>query len=265
VIDFDGTETSDVDDTLDTDEDAAMVRRLFETLEAQAESDPRSLTVHEQRTAKGETRCNARSTSLSLRFKSVTIQPPTNDPRTKDAAPVQASAVLVRECDPPEGCEPLQWRLLTSEPVETVDDAWRIVRYYRHRWMIEEWHRALKEGCQVEAAQFDDAMDVQRLAAIKGIIAARLLQLRDLADQAGDDASRLQAMVPMLWILVVAALAKLPAETLTPKQFFHGIAKRGGWLGRKHDRRPGWKVLWRGWKDLHMLVEGAELMRPRCG
>lgn len=261
---------------------AQAMGRLFETLDAQPEADSRTLTVHEQRTAKGQTRCAAREATLTIRMAAVTVRPPANDPRTAKVAPVQAHAVLVRESAEESeesegsgggdsgggGSGGLQWMLLTSETIATVEDAWRIVRYYRHRWLIEEWHRVLKEGCRVEAAQFDDAMDVQRLAAIKGIIAVRLLQLRDLAEAASDDprsAAQLQRTVPRLWIQLVATLAHTSAADLTPKQFFLTIARRGGYLARKRDPRPGWKVLWRGWHDIHLMVQGAELLREKCG
>lgn len=252
------------DRALDGPDDEAM-DRLFQTLDARPIAGRQTLTVHEQRTAKGQTRCRARKVVLSIRYVAVTMHPPANDPRTKDAPSVEGYAVMVRECDPPADQPPLQWVLLTSEPVATVADAWRIVRYYRHRWLIEEWHRVLKEGCRVEAAQFDDALDVQRLAAIKSIIAVRLLQMRDLAEQAGDDPTQLQRTTPPAWVQVVATLAQTPATKLTPKQFYLTIAKRGGYLARKHDPRPGWKVLWRGWHDIHLMVQGVELMRERCG
>jgi len=82
------------------------------------------------------------------------------------------------------------------------------------------------------------------------IAAIRLLQLRDLAqtavgDKAEDPASPanqpavLQALVPRSWLLIVARLAKRDAETLTPRQFWLTIAKRGGFIGRKSDGQPG--------------------------
>ena len=61
--------------------------------------------------------------------------------------------------------------------------------------------------------------------------------------------------------------ADLAAEALTPRAFLLTIARRGGYLGRKHDGRPGWKVLWRGWYDIERMAEGLAFMRapPKCG
>ena len=58
-------------------------------------------------------------------------------------------------------------------------------------------------------------------------------------------------------------MARLGAQsiaTLSPRQFWQTIARRGGWLGRKHDGRPGWKAVWDGWHDVALLVEGAMLI-----
>ena len=96
------------------------------------------------------------------------------------------------------------------------------------------------------------------------MVAVRLLKLRDLADaersgEAADDPRALRRTTPQLWIVLVAALAKVKPEQLTPHRFWRTIALRGGWPGRKNDGRPGWKTLWRGWSDLTRMAQGAEL------
>jgi hypothetical protein len=237
---------------------------LWQALQDQPVAEVRTIAVHEQRTGKGVVRSARRKVRRGIRYRQVTLAPPGNDPRTDGAAPITCQAVLVEEVGA-QGTEPLQWLLLTSEPVDSVAEAWRIVHDYRQRWVVEEWHRALKEGCKVEEASFDDALDVQRLAAIKGIVAVRLLQLRELAQAATDEPAQLQQAVPTTWLRVVAALAKVPPLTLTPRLFWLSIAKQGGYLGRARDPRPGWKVLWRGWSDIQNMVRGAELMLETCG
>jgi len=59
------------------------------------------------------------------------------------AANVTLGVVRVREVDPPAGVEPLEWTLLTDQPVDTLKACGRVMRIYRCRWMIEELH---KEG-----------------------------------------------------------------------------------------------------------------------
>lgn len=247
------------------DDQGGQPESLWSRVQAAAASPARAVTVHQQRTARGQVRCPARVAKLVVREAGLTLAPPSHDLRTQGAAGLRCHAVLVQEVEPPPGAQPLEWMLLTSEPVRGVADAWRMVRYYRHRWIIEEWHRVLKEGCALEQGQFDDALDVQRLAAIKAVAAMRLLQLRELAEHAGADPSALQQLMPWPWIVAVAMLAKVAAAQLTPAQFHLTLAKRGGYLGRKSDRRPGWKVLWRGWNEVQLLVEGMQMSQKSCG
>ena len=176
--------------------------------------------------------------------------------------------------------EPIDWMLLTSEPVQSAVEVRRIIGWYRCRWLVEEWHRVLKEGCKLESSQLDDAVDIQRLAAIQSIVSVRMIQLRDLAgfgDDREDQPSRqdesenpqvLQDTVPWTWIRVVAALTKIEPTHLTSRQFWLGIAKQGGFIGRKRDGRPGWKAIWRGWYEISIMVRGAELFDTggqKCG
>lgn len=244
--------------------------RLGEHLRSQPIRFTQTVAVGPQHTRRNRIKRSRRTAQVAVRYTSVTLPPPCNDPRTAGEPPIQAWAIHVLEEAPPAGETPLEWMLLTSEPVQSDAEAMRFIGWYRCRWTIEEWHRALKEGCRVERSQLDDVHDLQRLAALAGVIAIRMLQLRELADAASPDADNpaaLQQTAPPEWIAVVSRLADLPAETLTPRVFLSTIARRGGHLGRKHDGRPGWKTLWRGWYDIQRMVQGFILMRapPRCG
>jgi len=48
------------------------------------------------------------------------------------------AAVRVEEIDPPVGVRPVLWILLTTHKVESLEDALRIVGWYRARWTIEQ-------------------------------------------------------------------------------------------------------------------------------
>jgi len=243
---------------------------LWERLRRQSARFVETVTIRAQRTRSNRLKRSRRSARVTVRYASVTLPPPRNDPRTAGQRPIQAWAVYVLEEDPPAGEDPIEWMLLSSEPVASDADAKQCLQRYRIRWRIEEWHRAQKEGCRLERSQLDDVADLQRLAALTGVVAVRMLQLRDLADAEGPEAENpaaLQQHAPPLWIDVVSRLAGESPAALTPKTFLLTIARRGGYLGRKHDGRPGWKVLWRGWYDVERMVEGLQLMRgpPRCG
>src|SRR5258707_15849759 len=64
--------------------------------------------------------------------------------------------------------------LLTDLPLTTAEQAWEKVQWYCRRWGIEEWHRALKNGCGVEQREFKTAEHLQRALAFDLIVAWRV-------------------------------------------------------------------------------------------
>lgn len=238
--------------------------RLWAHMEAQPALTTMEVKVSAQRTGPKRNQRIARTATVTLRVGAATIPPPTNDPRHAGASLCEVGVVYAHEEHPPEGekIEPVQWMLLTDEQPETADDALRLTRWYSRRWVVEEFHRVEKEGCRLETTQLDHADDIMRLASVTGVVAVRLLQLRDLAAEASEqreDPVALHRMVGPEWIAVVAALTRTDPATMTPRAFWHAIAGRGGWLGRKHDPPPGWKCIWRGWYDINLMVMGAML------
>lgn len=87
-----------------------------------------------------------RTATLEVRFCPVSITPPT---RLKNLGNFNVYAVYAREINVPQGCEPVQWMLLTSESVLTQQEAATILRWYTYRWRIEEYHKILRR-CIIE-------------------------------------------------------------------------------------------------------------------
>ena len=238
--------------------------KLWPTLTKAPSLGQLTVTVGKQTGGCGKSARRQREATVRIAAATVTLPPPWNHPG--DHQPQTVAAIHLHEIDAPADADPIDWMLLTSEPVENFEQARAIISYYQHRWVIEEWHRVLKEGCRLEQSQLESVDNLQRLAALLSVIAVRLLQLRDLADPertgpAADDPAALQRTCPRLWIAVVAALANVDPMKLTPRRFFLAIAQRGGHLNRQRDGRPGWKVLWRGWYDIAHMVRGAERMQ----
>jgi len=65
-----------------------------------------------------------------------------------EVAELGLNAVHVLERKAPQGEEPVEWMLFTSEKVESIEDAAAVVDHYRARWVIEEYFKALKTGCE---------------------------------------------------------------------------------------------------------------------
>src|ERR1700675_3254547 len=81
----------------------------------------------------------AREAELAVRFAPVAVRRPLHgaDPALPET--VSLTLVDVREVSEPEdGSAPVHWRLLTTHAVAMLNDARRVIDFYRTRWMIEE-------------------------------------------------------------------------------------------------------------------------------
>jgi hypothetical protein len=142
-------------------------------------------------------------------------------------------------------------------PIQTVEQAWQRVDWYRARWIVEDYHQGLKTGCRIEQRQLQSYEGLHRLLGLLAPNAVRLLQLRAAARHTPElPASQ---VLPAEVVQVVAALAQVPATGLTSQQCWHSIARYGGYLARKGDGPPGWKTLWKGWFYIQALLEGVHL------
>ena len=82
---------------------------------------------------------NARTAKMLLRFARVTIHKNGNCLDDVQESLTCYCVYAVEDASTvPGGEEPVEWRLLTSHVVETVDDAVQCVEWYKCRWFIEE-------------------------------------------------------------------------------------------------------------------------------
>lgn len=193
-----------------------------------------------------------RSAQISVRCCPLAIRPPV-DRRHKHLPDVEVYAVWAIESDPPEGCEPVEWLLLTSVPTQTMEDALERLAWYARRWTIETWHRVLKSGCMIEARQFGDIERFERATALFAVIAWRILYATLLGRLDADVSCEilLQRFEWQALYCRANGTTKLPKKPPTLGEAILWIAKLGGYLGRKNDLPPGATVLWRGFAALH--------------
>jgi hypothetical protein len=75
------------------------------------------------------------------------------------------------------------WYLVTNQPVETEEDAWRIVMAYARRWKIEESFRFEKSELGVESVCVRSWEAREKLLAIVTLVYTYLLSLCDSTDE----------------------------------------------------------------------------------
>jgi Transposase DNA-binding len=206
----------------------------------------------------------ARTARVSVSWQQVSIQPPRQPRGEERGEPLRSWVIRVWEAAPPKGTEALEWILLTNVPVRTLAQALERIDWYGLRWIIEEYHKAQKSGCDIENMQFQYIDRLEPAIALLSVVAVMLLTLRDQS-RAADAKERLaRDYVPELWVRLLSAWRhKKVCLDWTVHEFFYALARLGGHQNRRHDHRPGWLVLWRGWMYLQSMLDGAAASEVR--
>lgn len=150
----------------------------------------------------------------------------------------------------------LEWLLITNLPVEDKEAVLRIIEIYRRRWLIEDYHKAVKTGFRIEENQLKYASRIQALFGLIGVMATQLLAIREYYRVS--PTTSVEAAVPGLWIKLVER--KFNAKLTTVREFWRCLARMGGFIGRKSDGDPGWQTIWKGYMKLQDMVLGATLV-----
>jgi hypothetical protein len=177
------------------------------------------------------------------------------------AKKLQLNVVRVFEVDTPAGCEPVEWRLVTTEPIDTTEQVLAIVDFYRKRWVIEEIFKSLKTGCSVEKRQLESLDGLLKMIALFVPIAWSLLRLRVLARESADTPADIVLTQAQIAILQSTPRSKARIGSRHPsvRDALLAIAALGGHLPRNGE--PGWITLHRGYEELLTLERGWLLAR----
>jgi hypothetical protein len=203
-----------------------------------------------------------RRAKLSVRHCQVTVCPA--HARTKNpAGSMVLYAILAREIDDPTTEAPIEWFLLTTVPVGSLDEAVQKIEWYRERWKIERFHYILKSGCGIEDLQLETKERLENAIALYSIVAWRLSWLTYQARVTPDFSSSI-VLETHEWQALYCVVNKTHIPLENPPTLAEAVlllAKLGGFLGRKSDGHPGVKVLWRGLQKLNDGLLFAQYFR----
>jgi hypothetical protein len=229
--------------------------KLHDHLRRLPEQGRRTITVRDHQTGQ------RRPATVAIAWAAVVLVPPHQQCGFSRRLPLAVWCVRVWEVGPPAGAEAIEWFLLTNVAVHSAADAWERVEWYCTRWVVEEYHKALKTGCDLEGPQFETAAAMQPMLALLSVVALSLLNLRDRSrDPQLQDRPAREVMAPEE-VEVLSGWRYGERRELTTREFFLALARLGGHQNRQRDHLPGWLVLWRGWQALQLLVAGARAAR----
>jgi hypothetical protein len=207
-----------------------------------------------------------RSALLELRHGEVEIRRPHGVWDRHLPAAVGLRLIEVQEIDPPADAEPLHWRLLTTHTIADAEAAWRIVGWYRLRWVVEQLFRVMKsQGLQLEDSQIGSAERLVKLAAIAtkaACIDIQLVQERDGKHRlpaahvfSEPEIDTLAALRPTLEGRTERQQNPHPPRSLAWAAWC--IARLGGW--NCYYKPPGPITFRRGMEQFHAIHRGREL------
>jgi hypothetical protein len=157
----------------------------------------------------------------------------------------------------PETEELIEWFLYTDLQVNCLEDAIKVTQYYACRWMIEDYHKAIKTGLRAEKLQLETAHALFAAISIMSVVALRLIDLRE-ALRANIDAPASESGLDEFELKILGAYLKRDLRTVHCVAL--AIGRLGGHQNRRGDGMPGLLTLWLGMSRLITLVEGAKLM-----
>ncbi len=202
---------------------------------------------------------SGRLARMQVRFRRLSLPAPGKSQED----PVQVSAIHVREVQPPAGERPVQWYLLTTQEVTTLEQAIEVVGYYVLRWRVEDMFRVLKSGCAVERLGMRQAKSLHNAITICMVMAWRLL-LMTLLGREEPEASP-EGLFDEMELRLLHELADEfglpPPKTLGAA--IRVVAVFGGYMDRKKDRPPGSKVIWRGYSRLEIGAKTFAVLEKR--
>jgi hypothetical protein len=199
---------------------------------------------------------------LHFTAKTVTI-PRSKGLSTQYSPSLTLNFIHVWEKDPPKDMEPVDWKLVTTEPIEMGAEVEQIVDYYRSRWVIEEYFKAIKTGCQFQKRQQEDLHALLNVLAVFLPIAWWLLAVRTLAKTEQIISSE-GWINPIQKRLLEAKYPDLENTLTTLTAVLNAIARLGGHI--KYNGPPGWQILFRGYEKLLLMEAGHYLLASsiRC-
>jgi len=215
----------------------------------------------------------ARTARLAVRFGRIRICRPGACSDRNAPPEIELSAIEVRELNPPPG-DAICWRLLTTHPLESVEQALTVIGWYRERWHIEQLFRTLKrQGLRIEQSVIEDGEALEKLAVIALIAATITMQLVLARAAGGQDTPASRVFEPEQIEVLHALQKKLQGRTIKQRNLHSPgslawagwtIARLGGWTGYDSDKSSGPITMRDGLERFYGIVDGYNLAKNVC-
>ena len=115
---------------------------------------------------------------VEIRFLPVVLQQNRKIVRKTHRTKISLFAILAKEINAPDDVSPILWRLITTLPMESAEDAVEFTRYYALRWVQERFHFLLKSGgANVESFQLKNLHRLKNAITCSSMAALNALKI----------------------------------------------------------------------------------------
>lgn len=152
--------------------------KMFEHVRSSPIKETLTIKVPRKSTRRKKSRQKAyqgrkeRIANVEMRYIKIDLKAPSHCIGKKN---ISLWLVHIREDNPPDGIDPIEWFLLTTIDIKSTKDALNCIKWYSSRWRIEDYHRVLKSGCNVEKLANKTATRLKRAIAIKMVVAWKIM------------------------------------------------------------------------------------------
>lgn len=244
--------------TMTSSQKGMTLRRYYEQLPSQGRL---SIQIRDRQTGKPKSVClDIRSAPIRIFKKYFQNKYQNNYPGWVDLYVVYAWQTGMAS-----GEAPIQWCLLTTHPISTLQQACQITAWYSMRWLIELLFRLLKkEGFNLEGSELASGHALRKLGLITLQAAMNVLKLKQARH--GDTSLPIEAVFDAPQVVCLEKLCpKFEGKTLKQQNPYPQktlpwatwvIARLGGWKPHDSKRPPGILTLKRGLDAFYLIHEG---------
>jgi len=206
---------------------------------------------------------------VTFQIKYGTFEIPPNSRAVRDqpenSAPVELSGMLIEQVSPLQSWQskPIKWRLLTTMPITTLEQAYQILHFYIQRWRVEEFHYVLKQGAEIEKKQLKEPASIENAIALYSLLSWKVMNLRYASTTSPDENienlgfTKEQYCVLTLFVNKSRGLHFDPKPPIPKVQNFVKLLKLLVTTS-KSKNPPGVRAIWEGVTKLNWLMQVYE-------
>lgn len=148
------------------------------------------------------------------------------------------------------------WILITNLPVDSLSHCLEVMKIYKERWHVEDFHKVLKTGYQVDELYLHASLSAIKNALVMASISACRLYWLIFSGRVERELKADKFFEEYEWkCLYVYFKEPIPHEIPTLAEVINKIALFGGYKPNKKSKPPGIKTMWLGFQAFSIAAE----------